>query len=55
MPTGPPGKIVRENPALRTTAEPRLREALAALGGPSRVQLMASVWIVTARAAAETR
>jgi SAM-dependent methyltransferase len=52
---GPLGKIVRENPALRATAEPRLREALAALGGSSRVQLMDSVWIVTARAGAETR
>jgi SAM-dependent methyltransferase len=49
---GPLGKIVRENPALRVTAEPRLREALAALGDPSRVQLLASVWIVTARAGA---
>jgi SAM-dependent methyltransferase len=49
---GPLGKIVRENPALRVIAEPRLREALAALGDPSRVQLLASVWIVTARAGA---
>jgi SAM-dependent methyltransferase len=46
---GPLGKIVRENPALRATAEPLLRKALAALGDPSRVQLLASVWIVTAR------
>jgi SAM-dependent methyltransferase len=46
---GPLGKIVRENPALRATAEPPLRKALAALGDPSRVQLLASVWIVTAR------
>jgi len=46
---GPLGKIVRENPALRATAEPLLREALAALGDRSRVQLLASVWIVTAR------
>ena len=52
---GPLGKIVRENPALRAAAEPRLRAALAALGDPSRVQLRASVWIVTARAAAATR
>jgi SAM-dependent methyltransferase len=52
---GPLGKIVRENPALRATAEPRLRAALAALGDPSRVQLSASVWIVTARAGAATR
>ncbi len=49
---GPLGRILRENPALRATAEPRLREALAALGDPSRVQLLASVWIVTARAGA---
>ena len=47
---GPLGKIVRENPVLRATAEPRLREALAVLGDPSNVQLLASVWIVTARA-----
>ncbi len=46
------GKIVRENPALRRTAEPALRVALAALGDPSRVQLMASFWLVTARAGA---
>ena len=52
---GPLGKIVRENPALRPTAEPRLREALAALGDPSKVQLRASVWIVTARKGATTR
>ena len=52
---GPLGKIVRENPALRATAEPLLREALAALGDPSRVQLLASVWIVTARAGAARR
>jgi SAM-dependent methyltransferase len=52
---GPLGKIVRENPALRATAEPRLREALAALGNPSRVELLASVWIVTARSGPATR
>jgi SAM-dependent methyltransferase len=52
---GPLGKIVRENPALRATAEHRLREALAALGEPSRVELVASVWIVTARTGAATR
>jgi SAM-dependent methyltransferase len=52
---GPLGKIVRENPALRATAEPLLREALAALGDPSKVQLLASVWIVTARVGAATR
>jgi SAM-dependent methyltransferase len=51
---GPLGKIVRENPALRATAEPLLREALAALGDPSTVKLLASIWIVTARAGAAT-
>jgi len=49
------GKIVRENPALRASAEPPLRKALAALGDSSRVQLSASVWIVSARAGAATR
>lgn len=49
------GKIVRENPAMRVSAEPLLRKALAALGDPSRVQLLASAWIVTARAGASTR
>jgi ubiquinone/menaquinone biosynthesis C-methylase UbiE len=52
---GPLGKIVRENPPLRATAEPLLREALAALGDPSSVQLLASVWIVTARVGEATR
>lgn len=52
---GPLGKIIRENPALRATAEPLLREALAALGDPSRVQLSASIWIVTARVEPATR
>ena len=47
---GPLGKIVRENPALRRAAEPRLRSALAARGDPSRVELLAAVWIVTAKA-----
>ena len=52
---GPLGKIVRENSALQATAEPLLREALATLGNPSRVQLSASVWIVAARAGAAIR
>jgi SAM-dependent methyltransferase len=52
---GPLGKIVRENPALQAIAEPLLRKALAALGDPSRVQLLASVWIVTARSGAAFR
>ena len=49
---GPLGKIIRENPALRAAVEPLLRAALAALGDPSRVGLLASIWIVTARAGA---
>jgi SAM-dependent methyltransferase len=49
---GPLGKIVRENPALRVSAEQGLRKALAALGDPSKVELLASVWIVTARTGA---
>ncbi|NTG90197.1 methyltransferase domain-containing protein [Rhizobium rhizogenes] len=52
---GPLGKIVRENPALRATAEPLLRKTLAALGDASKVELLASVWIVTARAEAVLR
>ncbi|OWK23259.1 hypothetical protein AJ87_35595 [Rhizobium yanglingense] len=52
---GPLGKLIRENPVLQVTAEPLLREALAALGDPSRVQLLASIGIVTARAGAATR
>ncbi|WP_395448660.1 class I SAM-dependent methyltransferase [Aminobacter sp. UC22_36] len=52
---GPLGRILRENPALRATAESRLRKALAALGDPTSVELRASVWIVTARAEATTR
>jgi hypothetical protein len=46
---GPLGKIIRENPALRPTAEPRLRNALDVLGSPAGIELMASIWIVTAR------
>lgn len=47
---GPLGKFVRETRSLQRTAEPLVREALAALGDPSHVQLTASVWIVSARA-----
>jgi SAM-dependent methyltransferase len=47
---GPLGKIVRENPALLDAAERRLRQSLAARGDPSRVELLATVWIVTANA-----
>ena len=52
---GPLGKIVRENPVLRATIEPPLRKALAALGDSSRVHLLASIWIVTARVGATAR
>lgn len=49
---GPLGRILRETPELRATAEPRLRAALAARladrGDPASVHLRASVWIVTA-------
>jgi SAM-dependent methyltransferase len=44
------GKILRDTPALRTAAEPRLREALATCIADGRVALRAAVWIVTARA-----
>jgi SAM-dependent methyltransferase len=47
---GPLGRVVRETPSLRDAAEPRLRQALFALGDPARVQLRASVWIVAAKA-----
>lgn len=47
---GPLGKILRENPELRSEAEPRLRAVLGARGAHSRVALIAATWIVTARA-----
>lgn len=47
---GPLGKILRENPALRAEAEPRVRAALTALSDPAHVALKAATWIVTARA-----
>jgi len=47
---GPLGKVLRETPGLRREAEPRLRRALSDLGDPSRVELRAAVWIVTATA-----
>jgi SAM-dependent methyltransferase len=49
MRVGPLGRIMRENPALRTAAEPRVRAALAALGDPACVSLNAATWIVSAR------
>lgn len=42
---GPLGKILRERPALREAAEPRVRAALA-----GRDALKAAVWVVTAQA-----
>jgi hypothetical protein len=47
---GPLGKIVRENPGLRATAEPRVRAALAAKDDGGRVALNAATWVITARA-----
>ena len=47
---GPLGRVIRENPALRKTAEPKVRQMLKGLGDVSRVSLNAAVWIVTALA-----
>ena len=47
---GPLGRIVRENPDLRTAAEPRVRAALAARREHSRVFLTTATWTVTAQA-----
>ena len=44
------GKILRENPELRTAALPAVRSALAAHDGPDGVKLNAATWVVTARA-----
>lgn len=49
MKVGPLGRIIRENPALRAAAEPRVRAALTALGDPAHVALKAATWIVSAR------
>ncbi|MGG6893739.1 class I SAM-dependent methyltransferase [Rhizobium sp. BR 315] len=46
---GPLGKIVRENPAIRSTVEPKLRKALAGLGDQVSTRLTAAIWIVTAQ------
>jgi SAM-dependent methyltransferase len=46
------GKILRENPELRTAALPAVRSALAAHDGPDGVKLNAATWVVTARAPA---
>jgi SAM-dependent methyltransferase len=44
------GKILRENPQLRSTALPAVRSALAAYDGPDGVKLNAATWVVTAQA-----
>jgi SAM-dependent methyltransferase len=46
------GKILRENPELRSATLPAVRSALAAHDGPDGVRLNAATWIVTARASA---
>jgi len=46
------GKILRENPELRSAALPAVRSALAAHDGPDGVTLTAATWVVTARAPA---
>ncbi len=51
---GPLGRILRENPGLRTAAEPRLRAALADCEEHGAVALRAATWIVTARPAVRT-
>lgn len=50
MRVGALGKILRENPELRTTTLPAVRSALAEYDGPNGVTLNAATWIVTARA-----
>jgi SAM-dependent methyltransferase len=47
---GPLGRIVRENPELRLSAETRVRAALATKSDPTRVALQAATWVVSARA-----
>jgi SAM-dependent methyltransferase len=49
------GKILRENPELRTATLPLVRSALAAHDGPDGVRLNAATWVVTARAPATAR
>jgi hypothetical protein len=46
------GKILRENPELRTAALPAVRSAPAAHDGAHGVRLNAARWVVTARAPA---
>ncbi|HSI40639.1 MAG TPA: methyltransferase domain-containing protein [Xanthobacteraceae bacterium] len=47
---GPLGRIVRENPELRASAEACVRAALVERGNTAAVCLQAATWIVTARA-----
>jgi hypothetical protein len=47
---GAVGKIVRENPDIRETAEQRVRAALETKIVQGQVSLNAAVWIVTATA-----
>jgi hypothetical protein len=46
---GPLGKIIRENPNMRSAAESRVRTALAERGNQAAVALNAATWVVTAR------
>ncbi len=52
---GPLGRILRENPGLKTEAESRLRAALAEDEKHGMVALQAATWIVTARPVCEDR
>ena len=45
---GPLGRILRETPALRADAEPKVRAALATREAVDRVSLTAAIWIVWA-------
>ncbi len=47
---GAVGKIIRENPEMRETVEPRLRAALASRFAQGEVALNAAVWVVSAQA-----
>ena len=52
---GPLGRILREAPSLRDSAEEPVRRALAACDGADGVTLKAATWIVTARASPRGR
>jgi SAM-dependent methyltransferase len=47
---GPLGRILRETPALRARAEPRLRKALREKAEHGNISLAAATWVVTATA-----